>query len=66
MKIRYLVGGEVYLRFVILSLVIMIMRLLFDLLLGLGVRQFMFLRLSSMGDYPVSPLWHISRLGTVV
>ena len=39
--------------------------LLFDLLFGLSVRQFVFLRLSSMGDYPVSPLWHVSRLGTV-
>ena len=39
--------------------------LLFDLLFDLSVRQFVILRLSSMGDYPVSPLWHVSRLGTV-
>ena len=39
--------------------------LLFDLLFDLSVRQFVFLRLSSVGDYPVSPLWHVSRLGTV-
>ena len=61
--------GEVYLRLVILSLVkkcLCYMLLLFDLLFGLGVRQFMFLRLSSIGDYPVSPLRHILRLGTIV
>ena len=40
--------------------------LLFDVLFDLGVSQVVFFWVKPLGDYPVSPFRHVSRLGSFV